>query len=80
MDDLVEDRGDDDNIKEDKIYQSGILHLQPNDIFETSRIISDGLLTPTIEHVDENGKDIKDLIINIDTTQTPNEESTSLER
>ena len=33
-----------------------------------------------IEIPDETGKDIKELIINIDTTQTPSEESVSPER
>jgi len=76
MDELVEDKCDG---CENKLDEAGILHLQPNDIFETSGNVS-GLLDVSgslVETQDEPAKDIKDLIINIDTTKTPSHRSSS---
>ena len=82
MDELVEDKCDD---RENKLDETGILHLQPNDIFETSGNVS-GLLDVSgslVEAQDEPAKNknietaIKDLIINIDTTKTPSHRSSS---
>lgn len=76
MDELVEDKGDG---RDNKLDETGILHLQPNDIFETSGNVS-GLLDVSgslVETQDEPAKEMKNLIINIDTAKTPSHRSSS---